>query len=55
MSEKRRKLRKDGKDPVIEEDDPVKYRKQLWVVVTKCFADREKKRKMLEDRANDEK
>uniref|UniRef100_A0A914WI55 J domain-containing protein n=1 Tax=Plectus sambesii TaxID=2011161 RepID=A0A914WI55_9BILA len=55
MSEKRRKLKKDGKDPVIDEDTEAGYSKALWVVVTKVFADREKKRKALEDRANEEK
>ncbi|CAJ0960681.1 unnamed protein product, partial [Mesorhabditis belari] len=55
MSEKRRKAKKDGKDGPIDEDDSAAYRKALWVVVTKCFADREKKRRMLEERANEEK
>lgn len=55
MSEKKRKLRKDGKEDVIEEDDPAGYKKALWITVTKVFADREKKRKMLEERANEEK
>lgn len=38
MSEKKRKLRKDGKSDVIDEDTPNGYAKALWVTVTKvCF------------------
>uniref|UniRef100_A0A915D6N1 J domain-containing protein n=1 Tax=Ditylenchus dipsaci TaxID=166011 RepID=A0A915D6N1_9BILA len=55
MSEKKRKLRKDGKNDRIDEDTPAGYAKALWVTVTKVFADREKKRKTLEERANEEK
>uniref|UniRef100_A0A914R861 Uncharacterized protein n=1 Tax=Parascaris equorum TaxID=6256 RepID=A0A914R861_PAREQ len=52
--EKRRKQKKDGLGDKIPEDEPAAYNKALWVVVTKVFADREKKRKMLEERANEE-
>ncbi|VDO36119.1 unnamed protein product [Haemonchus placei] len=55
MSEKRRKAKKENGTNEIEEDDPAVYKKQLWIAVTKVFADREKKRKMLEERANEEK
>uniref|UniRef100_A0A8R1DPR0 J domain-containing protein n=1 Tax=Caenorhabditis japonica TaxID=281687 RepID=A0A8R1DPR0_CAEJA len=55
MAEKKRKLRKDGKPDTIDEDDPAGYKKALWITVTKVFADREKKRKAFEERANDEK
>ncbi|KAK6041017.1 cyclin domain protein, partial [Cooperia oncophora] len=55
MSEKRRKVKKEKGTSEIEEDDPAVYKKQLWITVTKVFADREKKRKMLEERANEEK
>ncbi|CAI4230928.1 unnamed protein product [Auanema sp. JU1783] len=55
MSEKRRKNKKEGKGEDIEEDDAACYKKQLWIYVTKVFAEREKKRKTLEDRANEEK
>ncbi|KAK5981272.1 DNaJ domain (Prokaryotic heat shock protein) [Trichostrongylus colubriformis] len=55
MSEKRRKAKKETGNSEIEEDDPEVYKKQLWINVTKVFADREKKRKMLEERANEEK
>lgn len=36
MSEKRRKLRREGKSEEIEEDDPTCYKKALWVTVTKA-------------------
>uniref|UniRef100_A0AC35GX94 J domain-containing protein n=1 Tax=Panagrolaimus sp. PS1159 TaxID=55785 RepID=A0AC35GX94_9BILA len=55
MSEKKRKLRKDGQPDKIPEDDPIGYGKALWATVTKVFADREKKRKMLEERTMEEK
>uniref|UniRef100_A0A1I8AV45 J domain-containing protein n=1 Tax=Steinernema glaseri TaxID=37863 RepID=A0A1I8AV45_9BILA len=55
MSEKRRKQKKDGRSGPIEEDTPEGYNKALWVTVTKMFADREKKRRGLEERANEEK
>uniref|UniRef100_A0AC34FC48 J domain-containing protein n=1 Tax=Panagrolaimus sp. ES5 TaxID=591445 RepID=A0AC34FC48_9BILA len=55
MSEKKRKLRKDGQSDKIPEDDPQGYGKALWATVTKVFADREKKRKMLEERTMEEK
>ncbi|KAI6186223.1 J domain-containing protein [Aphelenchoides besseyi] len=55
MSEKKRKLKREGKDDRIEEDTPDGYKKALWVTVTKVFADREKKRRTLEERANEEK
>lgn len=54
MSEKRRKAKKEKGDDKIEEDDPAAYKKQLWIFVTKVFTDRERKRKLLEDRANEE-
>lgn len=35
MGEKKRKLRKEGKEETIEEDDEEGYKKALWVTVTK--------------------
>lgn len=35
MSEKRRKLKREGKPDTIEEDDAANYKKALWVTVTK--------------------
>ncbi|CAD5223169.1 unnamed protein product [Bursaphelenchus okinawaensis] len=55
MSEKKRKLRKDGKSEEIDEDTEDGYRKALWVTVTKVFADREKKRRAIEERQREEK
>ncbi|KAL3102596.1 hypothetical protein niasHT_022883 [Heterodera trifolii] len=55
ISEKKRKMRKDGKADAIEEETPQGYARALWITVTKVFADREKKRRTLEERANEEK
>uniref|UniRef100_A0AC34RTE3 J domain-containing protein n=1 Tax=Panagrolaimus sp. JU765 TaxID=591449 RepID=A0AC34RTE3_9BILA len=55
MSEKKRKLRKEGKPDKIPEDDAAEYKKALWATVTKVFADRERKRRMLEERSLEEK
>ncbi|CAD5232428.1 unnamed protein product [Bursaphelenchus xylophilus] len=55
MSEKKRKLRKEGKPDEIEEDFEDGYKKALWVTVTKVFADREKKRRAIEERQREEK
>lgn len=55
MSEKKRKLRKEGKSDKVPEDDPAEYKKALWATVTKVFADRERKRRMLEERTLEEK
>jgi len=55
VSEKKRKLRKENKNDHVEEDTPAGYASALWITATKVFADREKKRKMLEERANEEK
>uniref|UniRef100_A0AC35UGE4 J domain-containing protein n=1 Tax=Rhabditophanes sp. KR3021 TaxID=114890 RepID=A0AC35UGE4_9BILA len=55
MSEKKRKLRKEGHSEDIPEDEAEGYSKALWVQVTKTFADRERKRRMMEERAQNEK
>nr|CAG4648242.1 EOG090X0DLG [Moina brachiata] len=54
MTEKRKKLRKEGKDSRIEEDDPEKYRRAIQVQTIKLFADMEKKRRELEQRDMEE-
>lgn len=38
MSEKRRKLKREGKSDKIEEDDVENYKKALWVTVTKVWS-----------------
>ncbi|EFX89214.1 dnaJ homolog subfamily C member 8-like [Daphnia pulex] len=54
ISEKRKKLKKEGKDTRIDEDDPVKYRRAVYVMTIKLFADMERKRRELEQRDMEE-
>nr|CAG4637348.1 EOG090X0DLG [Ceriodaphnia reticulata] len=54
MTEKRKKLKKEGKDTRIEEDDPLKYRRAVYVMTIKLFADMERKRRELEQRDMEE-
>lgn len=37
ISEKKKKLKKDGKDTTIPEDDPVKYKHAIYVMVMKVI------------------
>ena len=39
MEEKRRKLRKEGKPQIIEEDNPVLFKKAVGILTMKLFAD----------------
>jgi len=50
MEEKRRKLRKEGKPQVIEEDNPVLFKKAVGILTMKLFADLERKRQQNEDK-----
>nr|CAG4648882.1 EOG090X0DLG [Polyphemus pediculus] len=52
--EKKKKLKKDGKDTRIDEDDPIKYRRTIYVTTMKLFADMERKRRELEQRDMEE-
>nr|CAG4642038.1 EOG090X0DLG [Eurycercus lamellatus] len=54
LVEKRKKLKKEGKDTKIDEDDPVKYRRAVYVMTIKLFADMERKRRELEQRDMEE-
>lgn len=54
ISEKRKKLRKDGKPDSIPEDDPAKYKHAVYVMVMKLFADMERRRQQLEVRDQEE-
>lgn len=54
MSEKRKKLKKEGKSSRIEEDDPEKFKKAIYVMTIKLFADMERKRRELEQRDMEE-
>ena len=55
LGEKRRKLKREGKLPTVPEDDPAVYKRSVWVLTNKLFADRERKKRTLEERANAEK
>ena len=54
ITEKRKKLKKEGKDTRLEEDDPLKYRRAVYVMTMKLFADMERKRRELEQRDMEE-
>ena len=48
IEEKKKKLKKEGKDTRIDEDDPEKYKQAVKVLTMKLFADLERKRRDLE-------
>lgn len=48
--EKRKKLKKEGKDSKVEEDDPAVMKRSIYVQTCKLFADLERKRKDHEAR-----
>lgn len=54
MEEKRKKLKKEKRDCRIEEDDADKYKNAVKVMTIKLFADYERKRRQLEERAQEE-
>ena len=54
MEEKRRKLRREGKPQVIEEDNPVLYKKAIAILTMKLFADLERKRQQNEDKISED-
>lgn len=54
MDEKRKKLRAENRKDRIEEDDPAKYKQAIRVMTMKLFAEYERKRRLLEDRAQEE-
>ena len=54
MEEKRRKLRKEGKAQVIEEDNPMLYKKAVGILTMKLFADLERKRQHNEDKISED-
>ncbi|VDO92475.1 unnamed protein product [Soboliphyme baturini] len=58
IKEKRRLLKKDKKSTspvIVDEDDPEKYKRALWVMTTKVFAEKDRKRKIMEERDLEEK
>jgi DnaJ homolog subfamily C member 8 len=54
LAEKRKKLKKEGRDVAIPEDDPEKYKHAKYVMVMKLFADMERKRQQLDVRDQEE-
>lgn len=54
MEEKRRKLRKEGKPQIIEEDNPVLFKKAVGILTMKLFADLERKRQHNEDKISED-
>ncbi|XP_055534089.1 dnaJ homolog subfamily C member 8 [Wyeomyia smithii] len=54
ISEKRKKLRREGKSDIIPEDDPGKYKHAVYVMVMKLFADMERRRQQLDLRDQEE-
>lgn len=54
LAEKRKKQKKEGRDSVIPEDDPEKYKHAKYVMVMKLFADMERKRQQLDVRDQEE-
>jgi len=54
MEEKRKKLRKEGKNGPIEEDDPVMFKKAVTILTMKLFADLERKRQANENKISED-
>ena len=54
IAEKRKKLKKEGKETRIDEDDPQKYKRAIYVMTMKLFADMEKRRRELDQRDMEE-
>ena len=54
MEEKKKKLRKEGKPQIIEEDNPVLFKKAVSILTMKLFADLERKRQQNEDKISED-
>ncbi|XP_046393541.1 dnaJ homolog subfamily C member 8 isoform X1 [Ischnura elegans] len=54
ISEKKKKLKREGRDPVVDEDDPVNRRHAVYVMTMRLFADMERRRRDLEQRDMEE-
>lgn len=54
LAEKRKRMKKEGKDSRIEEDEPEKYKHAIYVRTMKLFADMERKRRELANRDMEE-
>ncbi|OTF69454.1 dnaJ-like protein subfamily C member 8-like protein, partial [Euroglyphus maynei] len=58
IQEKRKRLKQQNpsrKDPRVDEDDPEKFKQSLRVMIMKLFAEQERKRRMLQDKIQEEK
>ena len=54
MEEKKKKLRKEGKPQIVEEDNPVIFKKAVGILTMKLFADLERKRQQNEDKISED-
>merc|ERR1712096_518556 len=54
MEEKKKKLRREGKSTLIEEDDPVHFKKAVNILTMKLFADLERKRQANENKISED-
>lgn len=54
ISEKRKKLKREGREQRVDEDDPENYKHAVYVMTMKLFADMERKRRDLEQRDMEE-
>jgi len=54
MEEKKKKLRREGKSTVIEEDDPIHFKKAVNILTMKLFADLERKRQANENKISED-
>eukprot|EP00094_Tigriopus_californicus_P005458 TCALIF_05260-PA protein Name:"Similar to DNAJC8 DnaJ homolog subfamily C member 8 (Homo sapiens)" AED:0.01 eAED:0.01 QI:0/-1/0/1/-1/1/1/0/267 len=53
VEEKRKLQKKQGLPPVVEEDDPAKFKQAVHVLIMKLFADLERKRRLNEQKISD--
>ena len=54
MEEKKKKLRKEGKPQIVEEDNPILFKKAVGILTMKLFADLERKRQQNEDKISED-
>jgi len=54
IEEKKKKLRKEGKPQIVEEDNPVIFKKAVGILTMKLFADLERKRQQNEDKISED-
>merc|ERR1712183_528914 len=54
MEEKKKKLRREGMSTLIEEDDPVYFKKAVNILTMKLFADLERKRQANENKISED-